>query len=255
MEIYQIVIAIVGSFFAGVVNTLAGNGSAITLSILTEVIGLPANLANGTNRVGIMFQSMAGTFAFRRNKKLDLDRSKTIIVSTFVGAVIGAYVATQVTNEQFTFVFKFLMVTTLIVILVNPKRWLSSSNKSFQLSSWIAIPVFLAVGFYGGFIQMGMGIFFLAIMVLLAKYDLIEANAVKVFVVAIYTILILALFHWKGLIDWKVGAIFAIGQTVGGYLTANYASKYESASVWAYRILVVVVILAVAKMFGVFDLF
>ncbi len=255
MDFYQIIVAIIGAFLAGVVNTLAGNGSAITLSILTEIIGLPANVANGTNRVGIMFQTLAGVFAFRQNKKLDLNRSKVIITSTFIGGILGAYVATLVTNEQFTFVFKILMVSTLIVILVNPKRWLSSSNKSFTLSPWITIPVFIAVGFYGGFIQMGMGIFFLAVMVLLAKYDLIEANAVKVFVVALYTILILVLFHWKGLIDWKVGAIFAIGQTAGGYLTANYASKYESASVWAYRVLVVVVILAVAKMFGLFELF
>lgn len=249
MDLFQIVIALLGSFLAGVINTLAGNGSAITLSILTEVIGLPANVANGTNRVGIMFQSMAGAFAFRRNKKLDLDRSKTIIASTFLGALLGAYVATQVTNEQFTFVFKFLMLVTLVVILVNPKRWLSSSNKSFQLSPWIAIPVFLSVGFYGGFIQMGMGVLFLAFTVLVGKFDIIKANALKIVCIGFYTTIVLLLFAWNGLVDWKAGGLIAIGQVLGALVSSKFATSHPLAGVVAHRVLVAVVIFAIVKVF------
>ena len=65
MEWYEYLIAILGGAFAGVINTLAGNGSAITLTILTELIGLPGNLANGTNRVGIFTQSLFGVWAFQ----------------------------------------------------------------------------------------------------------------------------------------------------------------------------------------------
>ena len=54
-------LALVGSFVAGAINTLAGNGSAITLTILTEVLGLPGTVANGTNRVGIATQSLASS--------------------------------------------------------------------------------------------------------------------------------------------------------------------------------------------------
>ena len=51
------------------------------------------------------------------------------------------------------------------------------------LGSFFTIPAFLALGFYGGFIQMGMGIFFLAAMVLGARYSIIDGNAVKIVVV------------------------------------------------------------------------
>ena len=44
----------------------------------------------------------------------------------------------------------------------------------------------------------------------------------------------------------------AIGQTAGGWWTAQFASKYSSADVWAYRVLVVVVIGAILNMFGLF---
>ena len=56
-EWYVYVIAFIGALIAGSVNTLAGNGSAITLSILTELLGLPGNLANGTNRIGVLLFS------------------------------------------------------------------------------------------------------------------------------------------------------------------------------------------------------
>lgn len=251
MELYQYIIAIAGGAFAGAVNTLAGNGSAVTLTILTEVMGLPGNLANGTNRVGIFMQSFAGTYAFYRHGRLHLQASMVYIVFTVIGSIAGVVTAVWVSSEQFLEVFRFLMVFMLFVILVKPKRWLRETDAVRHPNLWITIPVFLILGFYGGFIQMGMGIFFLGAMVLGARFSLIDANAVKSFVVVAYTLLVLAIFQWKGLIDWKIGGVMAIGQTFGGYYTARFASNYPKANVWAHRLLVLVVLVAIAKMFGV----
>ena len=250
MEIQHIIIAILGGAFAGALNTLAGSGSAITLTILTELLGLPGNLANGTNRVGILFQGWAGTYAFYKNGKLKLERTWTYIIPTVIGAIGGVLLAVWVSSEQFKAVFKFLMIFMLIVVLVKPKRWLIKTDNTRKPNLWISIPVFLALGFYGGFIQMGMGVFFLAAMVLGAKFSIMESNAVKAFVVALYTIIVVAIFQWKGLIDWQIGLVLAFGQTIGGWFTAVYASRYKRADLWAYRLLVVVVIFAIIKMFG-----
>ena len=252
-EILLYTVAIVGGFLAGVINTLAGNGSAITLSILTELMGLPGNMANGTNRVGIMAQGISSTYAFYKNGKLKLDRSKDIIILIFIGAVAGVIVATQVSNEQFKTVFKFLMLVMFFVILIKPSRWFKETDLSYKLPRILSIPLFLALGFYGGFIQMGMGIFFLAVMVLVARYNIIDANAVKIFVVFLYTIVVLAIFQWKGLVHWQYGAIIAVGQLTGGYLTATFASRYENAQKWAYILLVTIVVVVLLKLFGVFD--
>ena len=254
MEWHHYIIAILGGTFAGAVNTLAGNGSAVTLTILTEVIGLPGNLANGTNRVGVLTQSWASSLAFYRNGKLHLGKSKLYIVSTIIGAVGGVIVAIWVSNEQFKSVFSYLMILMLFVILVKPKRWLRETDESLKPNPWIAIPLFLALGFYGGFIQMGMGVFFLAIMVLGAKYSLLDSNVIKSFVVAAYTVVVLAIFQYKGLVDWRVGGILAIGQTTGGYLTAYYASQYPEANLWAHRLLIVVVFIAIIKLFNLHQL-
>ncbi|HFC00097.1 MAG TPA: sulfite exporter TauE/SafE family protein, partial [Phaeodactylibacter sp.] len=87
------------------------------------------------------------------------------------------------------------------------------------------------------------------VMVLIAKYNIMDANVLKSFVIAIYTLVAIGIFHWQGLVDWKLGGVMAIGQAAGGWWTAQFASKYPQADVWAYRVLVVVVVAAVLKMF------
>ncbi len=252
LEWLHLFIVLFGSMLAGSVNTLAGNGSAITLTILTELLGLPGNLANGTNRIGIFTQSIAGSFAFYRNGKLDIYRSRRPILLTIAGAVLGVLVAVNVSNEAFRNVFRFLMVVMFFIILVKPKRWLRQTDPSKQTNPWIAVPLYLGLGFYGGFIQMGMGVFFLATMVLYARYSLIDANAVKIFVVGAYTSIVILVFQYQGLIDWRIGLMMAVGQTIGGYSTAHVASRFERANVWAHRLLVVVVLIAIAKLFDLF---
>lgn len=246
-------IAIIGAALAGAINTLAGNGSAITLTILTEVLGLPGNMANGTNRIGIFTQSAAASWAFYRNGKLDLRRNASAITLLTLGAITGVLVATRISNETFREVFSWLMVVMLVVLLVKPARWLRETDHDFRLPRWVTIPAFLALGFYGGFIQMGMGIFFLAVMVLLGRYSLLDANVLKSFVVGLYTLVVIVIFHLNGLIDWKFGLLMAIGQTAGGWLTAHYASNSSAANKWAYRLLVAIVLLAVFKLFDLHE--
>lgn len=253
MEWYVYIIAILGGLVAGIINTLSGFGSAITLTILTELMGLPGNVANGSNRIGIVAQGLSGSFGFYKNGRLDISRHKLLIIFCFIGAMLGVWVAINVSNEQFRNVFKYLMIAVFMVLLVKPKRWLRPPSAEAKLNPWLAIPLFLALGFYGGFIQMGMGVFFLFVTVLVGKYNIIDANAIKGFIVLLYTIVVLIIFHMKGLVDWKAGAIIAIGQMLGGYFASNFASRYPKADLWAYRLLVVIVILAILSLFGVFE--
>ncbi|MCB0642817.1 MAG: sulfite exporter TauE/SafE family protein, partial [Phaeodactylibacter sp.] len=191
MDFVTLLIVLAGGFFAGVINTLAGNGSAITLTILTEVLGLPGTLANGTNRIGIAAQSLTSGYAFHRHGHLSVRDKWVFLLPVILGAILGIYVATQVDNAQFRTVFRYLMVLMLIVVLVKPGRWLRETDAENRPSLWIMTPLTFILGFYGGFIQMGMGVFFLAVMVLVGRFSLLDANAMKIFVIAIYTIIAL----------------------------------------------------------------
>lgn len=247
---YDYVVIISAGCLAGAINTLAGNGSAITLAVFTEYLGLPANLANGTNRIGVLAQGWAGTFSFYRNGVLKFEGARLTIVCTCLGALAGVVAAILISNEDFKVIYRFLMVAVLVVLLVRPKRWLhQGEDKGKQIHPAFESILYLILGFYGGFIQMGMGIFYLATVVLVSRYTLIHGNAIKTFVVALYTIAVLAVFHYRGLVHWQLGSIMAIGTMTGGYFTAEFASRYSRANEVAYVVLVIIVLAALASLF------
>jgi len=220
-----------------------------------ELMGLPADVANGTNRVGVAANASAAALGFYRGKRFEQTperrRDTRLIVGLVtLGALLGIYFSLIISNEAFRQVFRYLLVVMLVVILVKPKRWLAVPDDDKVLPLWLSIPLYFALGIYGGFIQMGMGVFFLAVMVLVARYEIIQANAVKALAIVVYTFVAVGIFAWRGLIDWPVGLLMAFGQMTGGYLTAKYASSHPRAGEWAYRLLVVVVIGAILKAFG-----
>ncbi len=249
LEWYHYLLAFGGAFFAGGINTMAGNGSAITLTLLMELFGLPPKVANATNRVGIMSQSLVSTSVFFRNGKLDFKRSLPIAIPTFIGAITGIILVFVASNEQFRLVYKVLLVALFVSVLIKPKRWLRKTDTSKPLPMWI-YPLFFLIGIYGGFIQMGMGIIFLAAMVLGARYSLTESNGIKILSVGAYTVVVVGIFAAKGLIDWQIGLLFAAGQSVGAYIMSRFATKSDKANIWAYRILIFVIIVAIIKVFN-----
>lgn len=250
-ELWQYILLISGGFIAGCINTLAGYGSIICLTILMDVIGLPATIANGSNRLNVLSTGLIGSYIFHKNGKLDLKKGRIYIAITVIGAIIGIYIATIISNEAFKDIFKYLVIILFAMLLINPKRWLKEHSEDYQIPLWLAIPVFLAIGFYGGFIQMGVGLFILATLVLAGKYNLIEANALKIFVTTFYTIIATGIFWWKGLIHWEAGLLLAFGSAIGGYITSKYASQYKNAHIWAYRLLVFMIIVIILYQFEI----
>jgi uncharacterized membrane protein YfcA len=253
MSVYELCFAIIGGFVAGCVNTLAGNGSVITLGFLTEVMGLPGNVANGTNRIGIITQGSMSLIAFSRNKKIPLGPAWKYLIWGVFGAVAGMIVAVNISSEGFVTVYKYLLLALLAFMLIQGKKVIHTTLPEHTLSPWIYIPVFLAFGFYGGFIQMGMGIFILAFMIFYMKYPLIEANALKIVMVTTYTGIALPLFHYFGFVDWKIGLTIAIGQGLGGWLTAHMAGRTKKAELWAYRFLIFIMVVTILKLFGLLN--
>jgi uncharacterized membrane protein YfcA len=157
------------------------------------------------------------------------------------------YVATIISNEGFRNLYRVLIFLLAILILTKPKNWLIKESSQEKLNLWIAFPVLVSIGFYAGLIQAGSGLFMLAALVLLAKKELLEANAIKMFIILFYSVIVIAMFHYKGLIDWKAGAILAVAQAAGSYLTATYASRLPNANLWAYRLLIIIILVIIVR--------
>ncbi len=250
-ELYFYLVAFVGGIIAGAVNTLAGNGSMITLAILTELAALPGNVANGTNRIGVFLNCLGGLRGFKNKGLFDQMQTISYVIPMFLGALVGLYFAIVVSNQHFFVVYKLLMLLLFFLILFKPKRWIVQDLEPTSLPyPTIAVLLFF-LGIYGGFIQMGMGLFFLALMVWGARMPIMQANALKLLAVLLYTVVVLYIFHNKGLINWELGLVLGGAQFVGGWATAHFGMKIKNIERWTYHLFVLIVLVVLLKLFGV----
>ena len=226
--------------FVGFINTLAGGGTIISIALLM-VLGLPANVANGTNRIAVIFQNMTSAGSFAQQKVLDFRKGSWLALPTIIGSVIGAQLAVDIQEELFRKAMAVIMLVMLFFIIYKPSVWLKGQDKLVlrKVSVWQYI-IFFFIGIYGGFIKVGVGYFLLAGIVLGAGYNLVKANAIKVWIVLLYTPFALIVFVLNGQVNWKYGLIHAIGNVTGAYIASKWAVSWGTNFV---RWVIVVVIL------------
>jgi uncharacterized membrane protein YfcA len=111
--------------------------------------------------------------------------------------------------------------------------------------------LFFFIGIYGGFLHVGIGYMLLASIVIGAGFDLVKANAIKVFLVMMYVPFTLIVFSLNSQVNWKYGLTLAIGNVIGA-LVASRLSVSKGANFVRYVILVVVILTA-SHIFGLFD--
>ncbi|BCR03275.1 UPF0721 transmembrane protein [Desulfuromonas versatilis] len=209
---------------AGFLNVLAGGGSLLTLPLLI-FMGLPAAVANGTNRVAILFQNVFAMAGFRRQGVFPAKLALLCTLPALAGSYLGANLAVDIDDELFRRLLALIMIGVLVFMLVDPiKRWQVSWSGVTRLRGLVLVITFFFVGVYGGFVQAGVG--FLIISGLLAHgLDLVRINAVKVIVIFAFTILALGVFMVHGQIDYGLGMALAVGNSAGGWIASHVAVK------------------------------
>ena len=208
---------------AGFINVLAGGGSFLTLPLLI-FLGLPPNLANGTNRLAILMQN---TFAIGRFMKQKVNPGKFALKAaafSVPGGIIGAWLATLVSNSQFKMSLALVMIgMSLFTLFSTNKQSGDPLDPEVYVGSWIGPGfAYFLVGIYGGYIQAGVG--FLVLSVLLwQNINLVHGNAVKLTIIFFFTAIALLIFAWNGQVNWAMGAMLGIGNMLGAWLGTHVA--------------------------------
>jgi uncharacterized membrane protein YfcA len=237
----KLVLLLVAGFIAGVVNTLAGGGSFLTIPALM-LYGMDVSIANGTNRVAVLLQSGTATGIFHKAGKVDLRSIARILPANLLGAVIGAVVASWLPADVFRVVFGVIFIGMTVVMIAKRKLMLAAEREPIR-ATWLTQIVFFAIGFYGGFIQAGVGLLILLGMSLCMGKELVQSNGAKVALAFLFTAPALAIFAWQGQVLWIPGLVLAVGNVAGAVLGAKLAiSKGNKLIMGA----VVVVMLATA---------
>ncbi len=251
MTLVEILLLSMAGIVAGIINTLAGSGSLITLPLLM-FMGLPPAVANGTNRLGVVFQNLIATFNFKRQGELKLTAEWPLVVATILGSLVGALIAVQIKEDILNWFIGCLLLVMFVLLLFKPALWVREKAERIKSpkSNLINGFIFFAIGIYGGFIQAGVGLFLLAALVLGAGYDLVRANGVKVLMVLFFTIMALGIFIHAGQVAWSYGLVLAASNALGAWFASRYASRIGARKI-RYLLLVVVLFSGIKILWGV----
>ena len=240
-SIVEIGLLIFVGFVAGSINTIAGGGSLLTLPVLI-FLGLPPNIANGTNRIAILFQNVFTTAGFKSKGVTTFPFSIYVGISALIGSILGAQLAVDINGDTFNKILAIIMVLVVSYMVFKPTSiQLYTIEKKSGKNLWLSIFIFFFVGVYGGFIQAGVGFIMLLVLSSINNFSLVKSNAIKVMVVLIYTIAAVAVFAYNDKIDWKIGLTLALGNSIGGWVTSRWSVKKGDALVKKFLIVMVVI--------------
>lgn len=232
LQILPILLLSLTGFIAGAINTVAGGGSSITLPALM-MLGLPADIANGTNRVAILMESIVGVAGYDKHEILDRPAIIPILIPSILGGALGAVLAAIIPNIFLKPILLLTILSMSVIILVRPEiitppeGTVALSPKENRAAWW---SLFVA-GLYGGFVQAGVGFILLAALAGGLRYDLIHANALKMVCALAFTIVALIIFIAFDQVWWLPGIIIGLGAMVGAHLAVKVAVKASQDSI------------------------
>ncbi len=229
---------------AGFVNTVAGGGSFFSFPLLV-LLGFPAHVANGTIRVTIVMQNLVSVPTYARHGFFFPRYAALCSLVTVPAAFAGSLTAVRLDPDPFRRVSAVLVLLVLATLFLKPDEWVRR-RPADRLRWKAALPLMAAVGFYGGFFQLGAGMPFLAVAVLAGGWDLVSANSLKVTVILLFTAVALLVFAAHDHVDWPAGVALGVGNMVGAWLGARSAVKKGPG--WIRWVLVVMAVLAAARL-------
>jgi uncharacterized protein len=247
-EILQLAILFVFGLVAGFINVNAGGGSSLTLPMLL-FLGLDGAVANGTNRIAILMQNISAVSSFKNQNHSQFKLSFKLALFTLPGAILGAYSAINISNELFEKILAVIMIGVIITMLI-PKKEIVQIKELTRKQNFFVYLAMFGVGFYGGFIQVGVGFLLMASLHYLMKQSLVLVNMHKVFIVLIYTIPALLIFNFTDNVNWGFGLILACGTMIGAWWGAKFSVKGGEKLIKI--ILIIAISLMSFKLFGMF---
>ena len=228
LELWQLATLCGVGLVAAFINVMAGGGGLLTMPVLV-FMGIPGAVANGTNRVSILAQNVIAVIAFFRQGYADFRLSLSLLACAVPGAVLGAMAGAQFSGPWFNRALVIIMLIVMALMYLGKDSDTGGNRPQGGKPSrrqllWGHV-LMAGTGLYGGFIQIGAGFIMLPILNRVMGLDLVHANMHKVFIMAGYSVVALAVFASQVQILWQVGLALALGKAVGGWAAAHIQVK------------------------------
>lgn len=235
---------------AGVINAIAGGGSFLTLPMMI-FLGLPPTVANGTNRLAVLTNSIGALRSFQKKGLVMGPWLWFAVPPALVGTGLGSWGAVVVGDLAFRRVLAGSMVAMAVWSLWQSRDGGEAPGEHPLPTGrrrWLFLGGWFVAGLYGGFIQAGVGFIILGLTTA-AGLDLIRGNALKMALVLAFTPVALLIFAAGGKVDWVMAFWLACGNYLGGI--AGVHLQVLKGQAWVRNfVTAMIVIFAVRLIFG-----
>lgn len=239
-------VLIAAGVVCGLVNALASSGSAITLPLLM-MFGLSPLDANATNRLTVLFGSLMAVRTFQARGEMDWRAGFKMAIPATLGSVGGVLAAERLPGRSMALVITAAVMMALLLLVTKLKSVIEKPSSGVARINAAGMFALLFVGFWLGFIVLDGATYLLLVLILMFRYTLVRANALKAWLSVPTTLVPIVMFAGHGSIRWPEGLLMSAGSVVGGYFGARL-TMHERAKFWIYRILVAVLLLEIVHL-------
>jgi uncharacterized membrane protein YfcA len=233
MTLLEALLFIAVGCISGFMNTVASSGTAVTLPVMI-FSGVDPLVANATNRLPVFIGFLTSVINYARSGQIPWKTAALLSIPVGIGTAIGTLFVGSLPKVYSELFVAMALIISLILILMNPRKFLVSKNLRVRKIDGPTILIMLIIGIWAGIIVLDSALFALFALVLFMNYELIKANAIKNVLILTVGFVSLCIFIYAGKVDWTIGMLLSSGSIVGSYLGSNFAMK-ESSRIWVFR--------------------
>jgi uncharacterized membrane protein YfcA len=227
---------------AGLVDSIAGGGGLITIPVLLG-IGLPPQVALGTNKLQASFGSGSAMLSFIRSRTVQLEDCGEGIVFTALGAGLGSY-AIQLLDPAFLrLMIPWLLIAIAVYTLLTPRLGLVDIHPRMKAGPFFFVAG-LTLGFYDGFFGPGTGSFWVVALMLGLGFNMTKATGYTKVMNFTSNVTSLLLFMAGGYVLWREGLVMGAGQFIGARIGSRMVIRRGTRFIRPVFITMVVLITA-----------
>lgn len=241
LQWWSILVLVAAGFGCGFINVLAGGGSMLSVPALM-MMGMPADHANGSNRLSVALLSLAGIKGFDQEGRLERDALLPMMVPTVIGGLSGALLSAWMDPGFLKPALLGAMIAMALAMLIFPDAVSPPEGVQASLRERpVGALMLFGAAFYGGFAQAGVGFLLIGAFAIGLRYDLLRANALKLVCTAVFGAVSLAVFTLAGDVDWIPAMILAVGSVTGATLSTKLAVRIDARLIkWGLFVMVCV---------------
>lgn len=198
------------------INSIAGGGSTLSLPIMI-FLGMPATVANGTNRIGLIIGNISSVANLAKHGYLNKKIFFQLLIPTLVGATIGICFLVRIGDRAFQAILA--VVICLVVVMSNLRKDILGKPPATppEKLTWKGAIGFALVSIYGCIVQVGVGFVQIFSLTRYTGLDPIHVNALKNALTTVFLVFSTVALGIAGKIDWPIAIIMALGAWCGGY--------------------------------------